>query len=52
VEPGDGKRQTDEPLTVDGIVATVVELRWPHTMPTRKALEMLEVRTVLEKFLA
>lgn len=41
----------DEPLTVDGIVGTLVELHWPKSMPTRKALEMLEVRSVLERFL-
>jgi uncharacterized Zn finger protein (UPF0148 family) len=42
----------DEPLTVDGILATLVELRWPHTMPTKKVLEMVEVRAALAKFLS
>lgn len=41
----------DDPLTVDGILATLVELRWPHTMPTKKVLEMVDLRVALEKFL-
>lgn len=42
-----------EPVTstVDFILTRVVEARWPQNMPTRKALEMVQVRLALEKFL-
>lgn len=57
IEPGLGKQTpvpepAEEPLTVDGILATLVELRWPVSMPTRKVLEMADVRAVLQRFLA
>jgi uncharacterized C2H2 Zn-finger protein len=42
----------DEALTVDGIVHTLIELRWPQMMPTQKVFEMDELKAVLEKFLA
>ena len=45
-------QSTEEPLTVDGIMTTLVELRWPHAVPTKKVAEMLEIRTALEKFLS
>jgi hypothetical protein len=37
---------------VDGIMSTLVELRWPHAVPTKKVAEMLEIRSALEKFLS
>jgi hypothetical protein len=50
--PAPEPQQPEEPLTADGVMSTLIELRWPHSMSTKRVQEMIELRTALEKFLS
>jgi len=41
----------EKPLTTDEIVAVVVQMRWPHHMPSNKMPALLEWRAATERFL-
>lgn len=41
----------EKPLTTDEIVSVVVQMRWPHHMPSHKMPALLEWRAATERFL-
>jgi hypothetical protein len=43
--------EDDQPVTMDDIVVGLVELRWPHHVPTPKIREMFAWREHTERFL-
>jgi hypothetical protein len=42
----------EKPVSVDEIVAVVVQMRWPHRMPSDKVMALLEWRAATERFMS
>lgn len=50
-QPPKQDKVTEKVLTTDEIVAVVVQMRWPHHMPSNKMPALLEWRRATDRFL-